>query len=140
MAANLAIFQPEVFACAIARTGAYNRTLTPFGFQNEERTLWQAPEVYARMSPFMNADKATRPILLIHGEDDNNPGTFTLQSERFYAALKGHGVTSRLVILPCEAHGYRARESVLHALYEQDQWMERFAGFGRKDPDYTRDT
>jgi len=140
MAANLVTHAPGTFACGIARTGAFNRTLTPFGFQNEERTLWQAADVYARMSPFMSADKVTRPLLLIHGEDDNNPGTFPLQSERYYHALKGHGATCRLVLLPHESHGYRARESIMHTLYEMDQWVEKYAGFGRTDPDYHVDS
>jgi hypothetical protein len=52
-------------------------------------------------------------------QEDNNPGTYPLQSERFYSALKGHGGRVRLVLLPHEGHGYRARESVLHTLYEQ---------------------
>ncbi|KAG2450262.1 hypothetical protein HYH02_004773 [Chlamydomonas schloesseri] len=136
MTANLVAHAPDLFAAGIARTGAYNRTLTPFGFQNEERTLWQAPDVYNRMSPFMAADKISKPLLLVHGEDDNNPGTFPLQSERFYQALKGHGATCRLVLLPHEGHGYRAYESIMHCLYEQDQWIERYAGYGRLDPGY----
>ncbi|KAG2482623.1 hypothetical protein HYH03_018465 [Edaphochlamys debaryana] len=136
MTANLVAHAPDLFAAGIARTGAYNRTLTPFGFQNEERTLWQAPEVYSRMSPFMMAHKTNKPLLLIHGEDDNNPGTFPLQSERFFQALKGHGATTRLVLLPHESHGYRAYESIMHCLYEQDQWIERYAGHGRLDPAY----
>ncbi|PNW80332.1 hypothetical protein CHLRE_07g313122v5 [Chlamydomonas reinhardtii] len=136
MTANLVAHAPDLFAAGIARTGAYNRTLTPFGFQNEERTLWQAPDVYNRMSPFMAADKITKPLLLVHGEDDNNPGTFPLQSERFYQALKGHGAACRLVLLPHEGHGYRAYESIMHCLYEQDQWIERYAGYGRLDPGY----
>ncbi|KAF8067166.1 hypothetical protein HT031_002213 [Scenedesmus sp. PABB004] len=135
MAANLLAHCPDLFAAGIARSGAYNRTLTPFGFQSEERTLWQAPETYAKMSPFMMADKIKKPLLLIHGEEDNNTGTFPLQSERFFAALKGHGAPARLVLLPHEGHGYRARESVLHMLYEQDQWLEAHAGWGRTDPD-----
>lgn len=136
MAANLLAHCPELFAAGIARSGAYNRTLTPFGFQSEERTLWQAPDTYAKMSPFMMADKIKKPLLLIHGEEDNNTGTFPLQSERFFNALKGHGAPARVVLLPHEGHGYRARESVLHTLYEQDQWLERHAGYGRTDPGY----
>src|SRR3954452_19111079 len=88
----------------IARSGAYNRTLTPFGFQNERRTLWEAPEVYARMSPFMHPDKIRQPLLLIHGEADNNSGTFPIQSERLYHAIKGNGGTARYVTLPYESH------------------------------------
>ncbi|KIZ02172.1 hypothetical protein MNEG_5784 [Monoraphidium neglectum] len=106
------------------------------GFQSEQRTLWQSPEVYARMAPFMMADKISKPLLLVHGDADNNPGTHTMQSERMYAALKGHGCPTRLVLLPHESHSYAARESVLHCLYEQDQWLERYAGYGRVDPDY----
>eukprot|EP00775_Hariotina_reticulata_P003220 gene3220-3497_t len=136
MAANLLAHCPDLFAAAIARSGAYNRTLTPFGFQSEERTLWQAPEIYSKMSPFMMADRIKKPLLLIHGEEDNNTGTFPLQSERFFSALKGHGAPARLVLLPHEGHGYRARESVLHTLYEQDQWLEAYAGYGRVDPNY----
>ncbi|BDA47831.1 probable glutamyl endopeptidase, chloroplastic [Coccomyxa sp. Obi] len=126
MAANLLARAPEMFACGIAKSGAYNRTLTPFGFQAEERTIWQAPEVYATMSPFLQADKIKRPLLLVHGEDDNNTGTFPMQSERFYAALKGHGATTRLVLLPHESHGYSARESVMHVLAEMDAWLRRY--------------
>ena len=125
MAAGLLAHAPELFACGIARSGAYNRTLTPFGFQSEERTLWDAPDTYAKMSPFMNADKIKKPILLIHGEADNNPGTLTLQSERLYSALKGYGAVTRLVVLPYESHSYIARESILHCLAETYDWLER---------------
>ena len=123
MTANL-LAHSDLFATGIARSGAYNRTLTPFGFQSEERTFWEAPETYFKMSPFMHADKITEPILLIHGEADNNSGTFPMQSERFYAALKGHGANVRLVMLPHESHGYRARESVRHMLWEMTTWLD----------------
>ncbi|GAB4818840.1 hypothetical protein N2152v2_005886 [Parachlorella kessleri] len=132
MAANLLAHAPELFACGIARSGAYNRTLTPFGFQasskaaSEERTLWDAPDTYIKMSPFMQATHISKPLLLIHGEDDNNTGTFPMQSERLYQALKGHGAVTRLVVLPHESHGYQARESIMHMLYEMDCWMERY--------------
>ncbi len=125
MTANL-LSHSNLFAAGIARSGAYNRTLTPFGFQSEERSYWDAPEVYNTMSPFMNAHKMKTPILLIHGEDDNNSGTFPLQSERYFNALKGLGATTRLVMLPKESHGYVAKESIMHMLWEQDQWLEKF--------------
>ncbi len=125
MTANL-LAHSNLFAAGIARSGAYNRTLTPFGFQSEERTYWEAPEVYYNMSPFMHADKVETPILLIHGEADNNSGTYPLQSERYFNALKGLGARSRLVFLPKESHGYAARESILHVLWEQDQWLEKW--------------
>jgi dipeptidyl aminopeptidase/acylaminoacyl peptidase len=125
MTANL-LSHSKLFKAGIARSGAYNRTLTPFGFQNEQRTYWQAPEVYNRMSPFMNADKMKTPLLLVHGEADNNTGTFPIQSERYYNALKGMGATTRLVLLPYESHGYRARESLLHMLWEMNGWLERY--------------
>ncbi len=125
MTANL-LTHSDLFCAGIARTGAYNRTLTPFGFQSEERSFWEAPEVYFKMSPFMHADKVNKPILLIHGEDDSNSGTFPMQSERYYNALKGMGKTVRLVMLPYESHGYRARESILHTLWETDEWMNRY--------------
>jgi dipeptidyl aminopeptidase/acylaminoacyl peptidase len=125
MTANLLSYS-DLFAAGIARSGAYNRTLTPFGFQYEQRTYWEAPEVYNTMSPFMNANKVKTPILLIHGEADNNSGTFPIQSERYYNALKGHGATTRLVFLPHESHGYSAKESILHTLYEQHQWLEKW--------------
>ena len=125
MTANL-LAHSDLFAAGIARSGAYNRTLTPFGFQSEERTYWEVPDIYNIMSPFMHADKIKEPLLLIHGEADNNSGTFPMQSERFYAALKGHGATTRLVMLPHESHGYRARESILHMLWEMDQWLEKY--------------
>jgi len=124
MTANL-LCHTNVFRAGVARSGAYNRTLTPFGFQNEERTYWEAPEVYQTMSPFANATKCNAPILLIHGEDDNNQGTFPIQSQRFFHALKGHGKVARLVMLPHESHGYRARESNLHVLAETIAWLDR---------------
>ncbi|PKP49180.1 MAG: S9 family peptidase [Bacteroidetes bacterium HGW-Bacteroidetes-11] len=125
MTANL-MAHSDLFAAGIARSGAYNRTLTPFGFQAEERTFWEAPEVYFKMSPFVNADKINEPLLLIHGDADNNPGTFTLQSERLFGAIKGLGGTARLVLLPYESHGYSARENVLHMLWETDEWLEKY--------------
>jgi len=124
MVANL-LAHSDLFAAGIARSGAYNRTLTPFGFQSEERNYWEAPEIYNTMSPFMHAEKVNEPILLIHGEADNNSGTYPMQSERYFNALKGLGATARLVILPKESHGYRAKESILHVLWEQDQWLEK---------------
>ncbi len=125
MTANL-LAHTDFFKAGIARSGAYNRTLTPFGFQSEERTYWEAPEVYARMSPFSYADKIKTPILLIHGEADNNSGTFPIQTERFYNAIKGHGGTARYVVLPYESHGYRAKESILHMLWEMDNMLETY--------------
>ncbi len=125
MTANL-LAHCDLFRAGIARSGAYNRTLTPFGFQSEERTLWQAPEVYSAMSAFMHADKIKAPLLLIHGQADNNSGTFPMQSERLYNALKGHGATTRLVMLPHESHGYRARESVMHVFWEMTEWLARY--------------
>jgi len=125
MVANL-LSHSDLFAAGIARSGAYNRTLTPFGFQSEERSYWDAPEIYYSMSPFMHSDKMEYPLLLIHGEADNNSGTYPMQSERYFNALKGLGATVRLVILPKESHGYRAKESVLHLLWEQDQWLEKY--------------
>jgi len=125
MTANL-LAHSRLFRAGIARSGAYNRTLTPFGFQSEERTFWEVPEVYAKMSPFWFANAVKDPILLIHGEADNNSGTFPIQSERFYMALKGHGATVRYVTLPNEAHGYAARESVLHTLYEMVSWFDKY--------------
>ena len=123
MTANL-LAHSKLFAAGIARSGAYNRTLTPFGFQSEERNYWEAPEIYYAMSPFMHAEKMKTPLLLIHGEADNNSGTYPLQSERYFNALKGLGAPVRLVMLPKESHGYSAYESVLHMLWEQDQWLE----------------
>jgi dipeptidyl aminopeptidase/acylaminoacyl peptidase len=125
MTANL-LAHSDLFATGIARSGAYNRTLTPFGFQAEERTYWDSPEVYYTMSPFMHADKINEPMLMIHGEADNNSGTFPLQSERMFAAMKGLGGTARLVMLPHESHGYRAQESILHMLWEMNEWLELY--------------
>ena len=125
MVANL-LSHSNLFAAGIARSGAYNRTLTPFGFQSEERSYWDAPEVYNTMSPFMHADKMKTPLLLIHGAADNNSGTYPLQSERYFNALKGLGATVRLVMFPKESHGYSAKESILHMLWEQDQWLDKY--------------
>ena len=125
MTANL-LAHSDLFVAGLARSGAYNRSLTPFGFQAEERTFWEAPDIYFRMSPFMHANQVEEPILIIHGEADNNSGTFPLQSHRFFNALKGHGVKTRLVMLPHESHGYRARESVMHTLWEMNSWLNRY--------------
>ncbi len=125
MTANL-LTHSDLFAAGIARSGAYNRTLTPFGFQAEERNYWTSPEVYNTMSPFMNADKMKTPLLLTHGESDNNSGTHTMQSERYFQALKSFGAPVRLVILPKESHGYAAKQNILHLLWEQDQWLEKY--------------
>jgi len=125
MTANL-LAHSDLFKAGIARSGAYNRTLTPFGFQAEERTYWEAPDVYFKMSPFSYADKIKTPLLMIHGEADDNSGTFPIQSERFYDALKGHGATVRLVFLPLEAHGYAGRESLLHMLWEMNTWLDTY--------------
>lgn len=124
MTANL-LTHSKLFACGIARSGAYNRTLTPFGFQSEQRNYWDVPEIYNTMSPFMNADKMKTPLLLIHGDADNNPGTFTLQTERYFQALKNLGAPVKMVLLPKEAHGYAAKENILHLLWEQDQFLEK---------------
>jgi dipeptidyl aminopeptidase/acylaminoacyl peptidase len=126
MTANL-LAHSDIFRAGIARSGAYNRTLTPFGFQNEQRTFWEVPQIYGNMSPFYFAHKINEPILLIHGEADDNSGTFPIQSERMYVALKGHGATVRYVTLPNEAHGYAARESVLHTVAEMLNWANEFA-------------
>jgi dipeptidyl aminopeptidase/acylaminoacyl peptidase len=125
MTANL-LAHTRLFAAGIAESGAYNRTLTPFGFQNERRNYWEAPEIYNGMSPFMYADKVKDPLMLIHGLADNNSGTFPIQSERFYAALKGFGATARLVFLPNESHGYAARETILHKHWEVLNWMNKY--------------
>jgi len=125
MTANL-LAHSDLFKAGIARSGAYNRTLTPFGFQNEERTYWQAPEIYYNMSPFSFADKIKTPILLIHGEADNNSGTFPIQSERLFSAIKGAGGTVRFVLLPLESHGYAGRESVLHMFWEMNNWLSMY--------------
>jgi len=125
MTANL-LAHCDLFAAGIARSGAYNRTLTPFGFQSERRTLWEARDTYINMSPFMHADKIKTPLLIIHGEADNNSGTFPIQSERLFAALKGFGATTRYVTLPYESHGYSARESVLTVLAEMFEWFDKY--------------
>jgi len=122
--------QSNLFRAGIAESGAPNRTLTPFGFQNERRTIWQAPETYLKMSPFMYADKIKAPLLLIHGEMDDNDGTFPIQSERMYEAVRGNGGIVRLVFLPFEAHGYRAKETIEHVLWEELTWFDKYV----KDP------
>ena len=123
MTANL-LAHSDLFAAGIARSGAYNRTLTPFGFQSEERTFWETPETYIRMSPFVHADKIKDPLLMIHGEADNNSGTYPMQSERMFTAMKGHGGTVRLVMLPHESHSYRAKESIMHMFWEMTDWLD----------------
>ncbi|HTH50790.1 MAG TPA: prolyl oligopeptidase family serine peptidase [Pyrinomonadaceae bacterium] len=125
MTANL-LAHSDLFRAGIARSGAYNRTLTPFGFQSERRTFWEAPGLYEKVSPFFYADKINEPLLMIHGEADDNPGTFPILSERLYAAMSGLGGTARLVMLPLEAHGYRAKETTEHVLYEMVNWFDKY--------------
>jgi dipeptidyl aminopeptidase/acylaminoacyl peptidase len=125
MTANL-LANSRLFRAGFAESGAYNRTLTPFGFQSERRTFWEVPEIYGKMSPFFHADRIKDPILLMHGEMDDNSGTFPIQSERLYMALKGHGATVRYVTLPYEAHGYVARETLLHVLWERLNWFDKY--------------
>ncbi len=133
MTANL-LAHSDLFRAGIARSGAYNRTLTPFGFQNERRTFWQAPDLYSKMSPFNYAEKIKDPILLIHGEADNNPGTFTIQTERMYAAISGNGGKVRAVLLPEEAHGYTAKESLETVLAEMIEWFEKYVKTAKPRP------
>lgn len=121
----------KLFKAGIARSGAYNRTLTPFGFQAEDRTYWEAPDLYFKMSPFSYADKIKTPLLLIHGDTDDNPGTFPINSERMFSAIKGHGGTVRFVFLPYEAHGYRGKENLLHMLWEQNEWLKKYVKEGK---------
>jgi dipeptidyl aminopeptidase/acylaminoacyl peptidase len=125
MTANL-LAHTNLFKAGIARSGAYNRTLTPFGFQNEDRTYWEDPKLYYDMSPFSYADKIKTPILLIHGDADDNPGTFPINSERLFNAIKGHGGTVRFVFLPYEAHSYRGKENLLHMLWEMNTWLDKY--------------
>lgn len=125
MTANL-LAHSNLFRAGVARSGAYNRTLTPFGFQSERRPIWEAKDIYANISPFMHADKIKTPILFIHGENDNNSGTFPIQSQRMFQAVKGNGGITRLVMLPYESHGYRARQSVLHTQYEMVEWFNKY--------------
>ncbi len=132
MTANL-LAHTNLFKGGIARSGAYNRTLTPFGFQNEDRTYWQAPDLYNAMSPFSHADKIKTPILLIHGDLDNNTGTYPIQSERMFNAIKGHGGTVKYISLPYESHGYAGRENILHTLAEQFEWLEKYVKNAGKD-------
>jgi dipeptidyl aminopeptidase/acylaminoacyl peptidase len=127
MTANL-LAHTDLFAAGIARSGAYNRSLTPFGFQTERRSFWEAPQIYDQVSPFRYAHQMTTPILLIHGEQDANSGTFPIQSQRLFQAVQANGGTARLVLLPHESHGYVARESVLHMLAEQFRWLDRWLG------------
>ncbi len=125
MTGNL-LAHSNLFKAGVAESGAHNRTLTPFGFQSERRTIWQAPDVYLKMSPFMYADKIKTPLLLIHGEADDNDGTFPIQSDRMYQAVRGNGGTVRLVFLPAEAHGYRAKETIEHVVWEKFNWFDKY--------------
>ncbi len=125
MTANL-LAHSDLFRAGIARSGAYNRTLTPFGFQDEQRSFWEAQKIYTDVSPFFYANKINEPILLIHGEADNNQGTFPIQSERLFAAIQGNGGTARLVMLPLESHGYAAQESTEHTLFEMINWFDKY--------------
>jgi dipeptidyl aminopeptidase/acylaminoacyl peptidase len=131
MTANL-LAHSDLFRTGIARSGAYNRTLTPFGFQAEERDFWKAQDTYMKMSPFTFAHRINEPVLLIHGEADNNSGTFPIQSDRMFAAIKGNGGVVRYVLLPSESHGYRARESIGHVLWEMVEWLDRYVKEGKK--------
>ncbi len=125
MTVNL-LTHTDLFRAGIARSGAYNRSLTAFGFQNERRTLWEATDVYVKVSPYFHVDQLKRPVLLIHGQADANPGTRTIQSELLYEAIRGNGGRARLVLLPYESHGYSALESNEHVAAEQIAWFDRY--------------
>ena len=125
MTANL-LAHSRLFRAGFAESGAYNRSLTPFGFQSERRTFWEVPDLYSKMSPFWYANQIKDPILLMHGEMDDNSGTFPIQSERMYMALKGFGATVRYVTLPYEAHGYVSRQTLLHVLWERLNWFDTY--------------
>jgi dipeptidyl aminopeptidase/acylaminoacyl peptidase len=125
MTANV-LAHSDRFRAGIARSGAYNRTLTPFGFQSERRPLWDAKSVYINLSPLIAADKIKTPLLLIHGDSDNNPGTFPMQSLRMFQAIQGNGGVAKLVMLPFEGHGYRAKQSVMHVQYETVRWLDKY--------------
>jgi len=125
MVANL-LAHSDLFRAGIARSGSYNKTTQPFGFQSERRSLFEARDVYIQVSPTFFADQVNEPVLVIHGNDDSNPGTLTFQSEVFFEAVRGSGGTARLVLLPFEDHGYRARESVEHVLWEQLRWFDKY--------------
>ncbi|MEQ1675388.1 MAG: prolyl oligopeptidase family serine peptidase [Chitinophagaceae bacterium] len=125
MTANL-LAHTKLFKAGIARSGAYNRSLTPFGFQNEDRNYWEATQLYNEMSPFNYAHQIKTPILLVHGDMDNNTGTFPIQSERMFNAIKGNGGTAKFISLPYESHGYQGRENILHMLAEQFNWLEKY--------------
>jgi dipeptidyl aminopeptidase/acylaminoacyl peptidase len=125
MTANLLV-HTDLFRAGVARSGAYNRSLTPFGFQGERRTFWQAQDVYLKMSPFMHAHRINEPVLFIHGMADNNSGTFPIQSERMYQAVRGTGGRAKLVMLPHESHSYAARESIEHVVAETIAWFDRY--------------
>ena len=128
MVANL-LAHSDLFRAGIARSGSYNKTTQPFGFQSERRSLFEARDVYIQVSPTFFADQVNEPVLVIHGNDDSNPGTLTFQSEVFFEAVRGSGGTTRLVLLPFEDHGYRARESVEHVLWEQLRWFDKYVKF-----------
>lgn len=130
LAVNL-LANTDLFSAGIARNGAYNRTLTPFGFQNEERFFWQVPNVYLQMSPLFRVQNIREPLLLFHGRKDDNSGTFPLQSERMFQAIRGMGGTARLVLFPHEGHTFRGDKSILHMLAEMEQWLDLYV---KKDP------
>jgi len=125
MTANL-LAHSDLFRAGVATSGSYNKTLTPFGFQSERRSVWEAPDVYSKVSPFFMADKMKLPLLIMHGEDDANPGTTPLQSIKLYEAIRGNGGTARLVLLPHEPHWYSAMESQEQQIYEMVRWFDMY--------------
>lgn len=125
MTANL-LAHSDLFRAGVATSGSYNKTLTPFGFQNEQRSVWEAQDVYLKASPFFFADKMKTPILIVHGADDANPGTTPLQASKLYEAIRGNGGTTRLVMLPHEPHWYAAMESNQQLVYEMLRWFDSY--------------
>jgi dipeptidyl aminopeptidase/acylaminoacyl peptidase len=125
MVANV-LAHSDICKIGIARSGAYNRSLTPFGFQHEQRTLWEATQFYIDVSPYFHAEKLKEPLLMIHGLEDPNSGTYPLQTKRMYQAIKGTGGTAKMVLLPKEGHGYRARKSNLHVIAEMIEWCNKY--------------
>lgn len=125
MTANL-LAHSDLFRAGVATSGSYNKTLTPFGFQNERRSVWEAQSVYLKASTFFYADKLKLPILIMHGDDDANPGTTPLQARKLYEAVRGNGGTARLVMLPHEPHWYASMESNEQLVYELARWFDKY--------------
>ena len=85
---------------------------------------WDNFDLLWDRSPLKHIKKAKTPLLLIHGEQDND--VHITQAEEMYTALKMRGVDAVLVRYPREGHGFREPRHREDSLARTIQWFDRY--------------